>query len=106
VIKYIKKSKSSVSKSDDNEDIKITVESIISDIRENGDKAVRKNSTKFDKWDPKTFILTRDEVTSAQSKLSKSQIEDIKFAQNKLRILPTSIRYDQGLRGETLPGVF
>jgi sulfopropanediol 3-dehydrogenase len=62
VIKYIKKSKSSVSKSDDNEDIKITVESIISDIRENGDQALRTYSTKFDKWNPKTFLLTRDEV--------------------------------------------
>jgi len=107
VIKYIKKSKSSVSKSDDNEDIKITVESIISDIRENGDQALRTYSTKFDKWNPKTFLLTRDEVTSAQSKLSKSQIEDIKFAQKQIKnFAEHQLGTIKDLEVETLPGVF
>ena len=107
MIKYIKKSKSSVSKSDDNEDIKITVESIISDIRENGDQALRTYSTKFDKWNPKTFLLTRDEVTSAQSKLSKSQIEDIKFAQKQIKnFAEHQLGTIKDLEVETLPGVF
>ena len=106
MIKYIKKSKSSVSKSDDNEDIKITVESIISDIRENGDQALRTYSTKFDKWNPKTFLLTRDEVTSAQSKLSKRDLEDIKFAQTQVRnFAKKQLECIKDLEVETLPGV-
>jgi len=107
VIKYIKKSKSSISKSDDNEDIKITVESIISDIRQNGDKAVRKNSIKFDKWDPKNFKLTDDEIISAQSLLTKSQIKDIKFAQSQIKnFAEHQLNTINELEVETLPGVF
>jgi sulfopropanediol 3-dehydrogenase len=107
VVTYIKKNKSNDSNNIDDVNVKKTVENILSDIRENGDRALRKYSTKFDKWNPSSFLLTRDEILSAQSKLLKSQIEDIKFAQKQIKnFAEHQLCTINDLEVETLPGVF
>ena len=107
MVTYIKKNKSNDSNNIDDVNVKKTVENILSDIRENGDRALRKYSTKFDKWNPSSFLLTRDEILSAQSKLLKSQIEDIKFAQKQIKnFAEHQLCTINDLEVETLPGVF
>ena len=85
MIKYIKKRPENSDAKEDSLVIEETVRSILNDIRKNGHKAVQEYSKKFDNWDPADFQLTQDQIKEAISKLSKTEIEDIKFAQNQIR---------------------
>jgi sulfopropanediol 3-dehydrogenase len=86
--------------------VRATVESLLRDIAERGDEAVREYSVKFDRWERDDYRLTRHEIESCLSQLSKRDLEDIKFAQTQVR------NFAQAQRGalkdievETLPGV-
>ena len=106
-MKYIKKPKLSESITIDNDNVKKTVERILSDIRENGDQAIRKYSKEFDKWNPENFLLTKSQVAYARSLLSATQIEDIKFAQKQIKnFAEHQLNTINELEVETLPGVF
>jgi len=106
-VKYIKKPKLSESITIDNDNVKKTVERILSDIRENGDQAIRKYSKEFDKWNPENFLLTKSQVAYARSLLSATQIEDIKFAQKQIKnFAEHQLNTINELEVETLPGVF
>lgn len=61
------------------------VRSVIEDVRENGDAAVRKYSTKLDNWDPPAFKLSQTEVDAAIGACPKQMIEDIKAVQANVR---------------------
>ena len=54
-------------------------------MRKRGDNAVRELSKKFDNYEPENFILTHKEIETAISKVSKKDIDDIKFAQDQVR---------------------
>lgn len=62
------------------------VSGVIADIRANGDEAVRKYSEKFDKWSPKSFKLTEQEIQDIISKVPEQTIKDIKQVQEHVRI--------------------
>jgi len=107
LIRYIKKRSESNSVSEDKSSIEETVRSILSDIRERGDAALVHYSGHFDNWSPESFQLSEDEIDAAISKLNKSEIEDIKFAQNQIRYFAQKqLETMNELEVETLPGVF
>lgn len=106
MVQYIKKGKSAAEKHDIDRQVTQTVETILSNIRLGGWKAIRMYSEKFDHWSPLSFKLTPAEIQACIDSLSAQAIEDIAFAQAQIR------RFAQiqmlGIRDvevETLPGV-
>ncbi|MAU57706.1 MAG: histidinol dehydrogenase [Rhizobiales bacterium TMED28] len=107
MIKYIKKRSDSNNASEDKSSIEETVRSILGDIRKRGDAALEHYSGYFDNWKPENFRLSQEEIDTAISKLSESEIEDIRFAQNQIRnFAQKQLETMNELEVETLPGVF
>ena len=107
MIKYIKKRSDSNNASEDKSSFEETVRSILGDIRKRGDAALEHYSGYFDNWNPKNFRLSQEEIDTAISKLSESEIEDIRFAQNQIRnFAQKQLETMNELEVETLPGVF
>ncbi|KAK5274544.1 hypothetical protein LTR99_004748 [Exophiala xenobiotica] len=87
-------------------DVPKIVRDVISDIRENGDAAVRLYSEKFDKWSPKSFRLSEDEIQTIIAKVPQQTIEDIKTVQNNVRTFALAQRRSLGdFELEIRPGV-
>jgi sulfopropanediol 3-dehydrogenase len=86
--------------------VRSTVETILSDIEQRGDAAVRELSIRFDNWDPESFKLSDRDVEDCLSQLSKRDLDDIAFAQAQVRNF-AQIQRDSMLdvERETLPGV-
>ncbi|MBN9384693.1 MAG: histidinol dehydrogenase [Chitinophagaceae bacterium] len=90
-------------------DVKVrdTVENIIKDIENNGDLAVRKYSTVFDKWNPESFRLTDDEIREIVARTPRQVKDDILFAQQQIRYFAEQqLASILDIEVETLPGVF
>ncbi|XPF93608.1 histidinol dehydrogenase [Colwellia sp. RE-S-Sl-9] len=106
MIKYLKKGKQEEEKKDYLQSVKNTVENIIEDIETDGDKAVAKYSATFDKWNPKSFRLSAEEIKACYDELDDSIIEDIKWAQTQVRNF-AQIQRDsmKDVEVETIPGV-
>jgi sulfopropanediol 3-dehydrogenase len=106
MIKYLKKGKQEGDKKEYLQQVKSTVETIIEDIESNGDKAVAQYSEKFDKWNPKSFRLNKDDIAKCYEQVEDSVIEDIKWAQTQVRNF-AQIQRDsmKDVEVETLPGV-
>ena len=106
MIKYLKKGKQEEEKKDYLQSVKNTVENIIEDIETDGDKAVAKYSATFDKWNPKSFRLSAEEIKACYEELDDSVIEDIKWAQEQVRNF-AQIQRDsmKDVEVETIPGV-
>jgi sulfopropanediol 3-dehydrogenase len=86
--------------------VRETVESILAQVEERKDIAIRDLSEKFDKWSPKDFHLSPSEVERAIAQVAKRDIEDIKFAQAQVRNFAQKQRDTMlDLEVETLPGV-
>ena len=86
--------------------IRTTVESILADIEQRGDQAVRELSIKFDNWDRDDYRLDESEIQWCLEQMSEQDIHDIKFAQEQVRNF-AQIQRDalQDVEQETLPGV-
>src|SRR2546430_7595403 len=86
--------------------VRETVESILAQIEERGDAAVRALSEKFDKWAPDNFKLSSQEVEKAIGRVAKRDLDDIKFAQAQVRGFAQKQKDSmRDLEVETLPGV-
>jgi sulfopropanediol 3-dehydrogenase len=86
--------------------VRETVESILAQVEERKDAAIRELSEKFDNWSPKDFHLSPSEVERAIGQVPKRDIEDIKFAQAQVRNFAQKQRATMlDLEVETLPGV-
>src|SRR6478735_8070557 len=86
--------------------VRETVESILAQVEERKDAAIRELSEKFDNWSPKDFKLTPAEVENAIAQVKKRDLEDIKFAQAQVRNFAQKQRDTMhDLDVETLPGV-
>ena len=106
MIKVIKSGISEEAAADFDAKVKSTVEATLKDIETRGDAAVRELSEKFDKWSPKSFRLSEDEIQAAMARLPEQTIDDIKFAQAQIRkfaeIQKAALR---DVEEETFPGV-
>src|SRR5690349_961683 len=86
--------------------VRETVESILAQIEERVDAAVRELSEKFDKWSPQNFKLTPEEIEKAIGQVAKRDLDDIKFAQAQVRNFAQKQRDSmRDIEVETLPGV-
>lgn len=86
--------------------VRTTVEGILADIEARGDAAVRELSQKFDKWAPRSFRLTEEEIAVAMSKVAPRDLEDIKFAQANVRRFAEAQKAAlRDVEVETMPGV-
>jgi sulfopropanediol 3-dehydrogenase len=106
MINYFKKGKQEGDKKEFLKQVKSTVETIIEDIETNGDKAVAQYSEKFDKWNPKSFRLSANDIAKCYEQVESSVIEDIKWAQTQVRNF-AQIQRDsmKDVEVETIPGV-
>ena len=104
---YLKQKKAAGDKSASPQvDVAKNVKDVISDIRENGDAAVRSYSEKFDKWSPKSFRLSEDEIQAIIAKVPRQTIEDIKTVQENVRTFALAQRRSLGdFELEIRPGV-
>ena len=104
--KWIKEGKSENEIIEADAKVRNTVESILADVSSRGDVAVRELSKKFDNYSPDNFILSKEEIETAISKVSDRDIEDIKFAQAQIRKFAEAQRGSMtDIEIETLPGV-
>ena len=106
MIEYLKKSKPEIEKIEDDKKVRSSVEEILSNIKKNGDKAIRSYSEKFDDYSPKTFRLSDDEIKECISQVSPKDLDDIKFAQEQIRNFAEIQKETmKDVEVETLPGV-
>ena len=86
--------------------VRATVESMLNDVGERGDAAVRELSAKLDKWSPASFSLSDEQIENIVSDLPQQVIDDIKFAQTQIRNFAQKQRDAiKDIEVETLPGV-
>jgi sulfopropanediol 3-dehydrogenase len=106
MIKYLKKGPTQEEKVASNKKVQNIVEDIISNIENNGDQAVKEYSEKFDKWTPKSFRLSKQQIADCYAELDEQVISDIKWAQTQVRNF-AQIQRDsmKDVELETLPGV-
>ncbi|MCV7630415.1 histidinol dehydrogenase [Micrococcus luteus] len=82
------------------------VESVIADIRERGDAAVREYSQKFDNYGPESFLLTEEQLAEVMGRVPQQVIDDITFVQDQVRTMAQKQRESlSDFEIETLPGV-
>ncbi len=85
MIRFLKTAKSQAQRDVDDAGVRQKVESILADITKRGDVAVRELSLQFDNYEPTTFRLSNTEIESALSKVTKRDLDDIRFAQTQVR---------------------
>ena len=104
--KWLKEGKSEKEIVEADAEVKKTVEKILQDVTLRGDQAVRELSEKFDNYSPDNFILNQNEIDIAMSKVSKRDLDDIKFAQTQVRnFAQKQLECIKDLEVETMPGV-
>jgi sulfopropanediol 3-dehydrogenase len=104
---YLKKAVTAAQVAKNLADVKETVTSVIADIRERGDVAVREYSAKFDNWSPLDFRLSAGQVEDIIATLPAQVITDIEFAQAQIRrFAQAQLASMTEIEVETLPGVF
>ena len=103
---YLKQGLGQTEVDDADAKVRTQVESILAEIGEKGDKAVRELSKKFDNWEPQNFRLSDSEIESAISKVGKRDLDDIRFAQEQVRNFAQHQKNSlQDIEIETMPGV-
>ncbi|MCS0504279.1 histidinol dehydrogenase [Ancylobacter mangrovi] len=104
--RHLKTARSIAERADADAQVRATVETILKEIEAGGDAAVRSYSERFDKWSPASFRLSEQDIEAALSKVSKSDLDDIRFAQAQVRNFAEKQRAClTDLEVETLPGV-
>ncbi|QJP16581.1 histidinol dehydrogenase [Starkeya sp. ORNL1] len=104
--RHLKTARSATERADADAKVRTTVEGILAEIEAEGDAAVRRYSERFDHWSPASFRLSAQEIEAALSKVSKSDLDDIRFAQAQVRNFAEKQRAClTDLEVETLPGV-
>lgn len=90
-----------------NEGVASIVKGVIDDVRINGDVAVRSYSERFDKWTPKSFKLSPEDISSILSKVPEQTIKDIQEVQHNVRTFALAQRNSlKDFELEIQPGVF
>lgn len=87
-------------------DVRQIVETVIADIRERGDEAVREYSKKFDDYAPESFLLTEEQLDEIVARVPEQVLEDIRFVQEQVRrMAQRQLESLTDFEIETLPGV-
>jgi sulfopropanediol 3-dehydrogenase len=103
---YLKTGRSPEQSAADARKVRDTVTSILENIEARGEEALREYSSRFDRWDPPSFRLTDSEIETCLSKMSRRDLDDIRFAQTQVRNFAQVQRDSmKDVEVETLPGV-
>lgn len=103
--RYLKSSIPAADKAAADAKVRATVEMLLADIAARGDAAVREYSVKFDGWDRADYRLTDAEIRECLSRLSRQELEDIRFAQAQVRNFAEAQKAAlKDIEVETLPG--
>ncbi|MGY5150246.1 MAG: histidinol dehydrogenase [Candidatus Nitrosopumilus sp. bin_68KS] len=71
---------------------KSIVESILKNVKKNGDEALRKYEKKFGKATISSFRLSKIEIKNAYSKISKSELDALRLAKTRLEKTESTIK--------------
>ena len=105
-IKFLKKSKPESERIEDDAKVRMTVEETLKDIELRGDLAVKSLSQKFDGYEPENFQLNESQIRAAVQKVSKRDMDDIRFAQTQIRRFAEEQKASiSNIEVETVPGV-
>ena len=105
-IEYIKKSVNEKQRTEDDENVKITVEKTLKEIELRGDDYIRELSEKFDNYSPTHFKLSEDEINKLVDEVSDDDKDDIRFAQEQVKnFAQAQLKTLSDLEVETHPGV-
>jgi sulfopropanediol 3-dehydrogenase len=107
VIRTLKAGRSQEAKAEASAEVRSAVESILADVAERGDEAVRHYSESFDGWTPESFLLTESEIEACVASVPEQTVDDVRFAQEQIRGFALAQRAALAdVEVETLPGVF
>jgi sulfopropanediol 3-dehydrogenase len=89
------------------DEVQTAVRTVIADIRDRGEAAVRDYSERFDHWAPANFRLSQEQISEIIATLPQQVLDDITFVQHQVRHF-AQIQRDslRDVEVETLPGVF
>lgn len=105
-IQYLKSGKPIAERSQDDLEVRRSVEAILADIEARGDHAVREMSEKFDRFSPTSFRLSQEDIDALIAQVPAKDLDDIRFAQEQVRKFAQAQRASmQDIEVETLPGV-
>ena len=104
--KWLKQAISKQDKDEAQQQVRETVEKLLTDIETRGDTAVRELSKRFDKWEPEEFKLSEEQIQDCINRLDTRTLDDIRFAQDQIRNFAQLQRDSmKDVEEETLPGV-
>lgn len=87
--------------------VRESVSKVIADIEAKGDEEVRNLSEKFDKWSPKRFRLSDEEINEIVNSVPEQVVNDIKFAQEQIKNFAEHQKDSlRDIEVQTQPGVF
>ncbi|PKF81515.1 histidinol dehydrogenase [Vibrio sp. vnigr-6D03] len=105
-IEYLKSSKPEQDKASDNAKVASVVADTLVYIENDGDKAVRELSEKFDNYSPDSFRLSEEQIQALIAKVPERDLADIQFAHDQVVNFAKAQRDSmQDIEVETLPGV-
>ena len=106
-MKFIKEGMAEAIVKESDEKTKQIVTNTLKDIEEQGDKAVRDLSIKFDKWDPEQFKLSQAQIKEIVDSIPEEVKHDIAFAQDNIKKFAEAQRDSmKDIHVEVMPGVF
>ena len=106
MIRTLKAGRSQEAKAEASAEVRSAVESILADVAERGDEAVRHYSESFDGWTPESFLLTESEIEACIASVPEQTVDDVRFAQEQIRGFALAQRAAlTDVEIETLPGV-
>jgi len=80
------------------------VRPIVEDVKSRGDEAVKEYTSKFDKVELSSFLVTKEEIQEAYKQVSQEQVEALREARKRLEIVE-SLRLSQMNFEITIEGV-
>ena len=103
---FLKKAKPVEARKADDLKTRDSVETILSDIENRGEAAIRDYSQKFDNWNPENFVLSDEEIQACIALVDPKDLDDIRFAQEQVRNFALHQKAAlKDIEVETLPGV-
>ena len=105
-IEYLKRGRTDAARSHDDAETRATVTTILEDIEQRGDAALRDYSERFDHYSPPSFRLSAEAIAALVAAVPPAALDDIRFAQEQVRNFARIQRASmQDVEVETLPGV-
>jgi len=82
-----------------------TVSSVLQDIKENGDEAIKKYEEKFDHVKLSSLRVTEDEISEAWEKVSADLKDSLEQAHHNIAVFHEAQKFGEGQHIETCNGV-